>query len=60
MFMNAKLNVYREETLRINQQKNRMIDKTFFCTDENHVQQNLVRDCQQITFITLNRFLSVK
>ena len=58
MFMNAKLNVYREETLRINQQKNRMIDKTFFffCTDENHVQENLVRDFQQITFITLNRF----
>ena len=58
MSMNAKLNVYRKETLRINQQKNRMIDKTFFffCTDENHVQQNLVRDFQQITFITLNRF----
>ena len=31
--MNAKLNVYREETLRMNQQQNRMIDKTFFCTD---------------------------
>ena len=28
--MNAKLNVYREETLRINQQENRMIEKTFF------------------------------
>ena len=56
MFVNAKLNIYREEILRINQQKNRMIDKKFFCTDENHVEQNLVRDSQQITFITLNRF----
>ena len=58
MFKNAKLNVYREETWRTNQQKNRMIDKiSFFVQMKTMYNKTWLWIANKyITFIALNRF----